>query len=62
MEEVRLLEGGLTKFLLDYEKEMTKAREKGLYLDMNQDWIDQMGECHPKTRLYYSEVAECVTL
>jgi hypothetical protein len=63
MEEVRLLEGGLTKFLLDYRKEMIKARVKGLYLDISQDWIDQMGEYHPKTRLYYAEeVAECVTL
>lgn len=55
MEQARLLEGGLTKLLLDYEKEMIKAREMGLYLDLNQDWIDQMGEYHPKTRLYYSE-------
>jgi hypothetical protein len=29
---------------------MIKAREKGLYLDMSQDWIDQMGEYHPKTQ------------
>jgi len=62
VKEVRMLERRLANFLLNYEKYMINAGEKGIFLDMSQDRIDSTGEYHPRSRDYYSdEIAECIT-
>lgn len=37
-----------TRPRISYEKEMTRAGEKGLYLNMSQAQIGPIGEYHPK--------------